>query len=68
VNSAPAVTEDSEAERLLEPLFPDEKEQVLDSLLLDHIRRKLSEWAERSDIPKDVRDEMRHLSKKKSVG
>lgn len=68
MSSSPVVTDDSEAERLLEPLFPDEKQQVIDSLLLDYIRRKLSEWAERSDIPKDVRDEMRRLSKRKSVG
>jgi len=68
MNSSPAVTDDSETERLLEPLFPDEKQQVLDSLLLDHIRRKLSEWAERSDIPEDVRNEMRRLATKKPGG
>jgi hypothetical protein len=67
VNFASAVTKDSEAERLLEPLFPDEKQQVLDSLLLDHIRRKLSEWIDRSDIPQGVRNEMRRLSKRKSL-
>jgi hypothetical protein len=39
-------------------LFPDEKKDLVRLLLLDSIRKKLSVWSNRHDIPEDLRREM----------
>ena len=43
---------------VIRTLFPDEKKDLLRLLLLDNIRRKLSDWSNRHDIPEDLRREM----------
>ncbi len=59
MNVSPEASDESE--RPLETLFPDEKQHVMDWVLLGYIRRRLSEWVDRSDIAEDVRNEMRRL-------
>lgn len=55
------------ADGILEPLFPEEKRQVLESVLLQHIQDKLAEWSGRPDVPEEIRQEMRALSKEKGA-
>ena len=43
---------------LVRTLFPDEKKDLVRLLMLDIIRKKLSGWSNRDDVPEDLRQEM----------
>lgn len=43
---------------VIRTLFPDEKKDLVRLLLLDSIRKKLSVWSNRHDVPEDLRQEM----------
>ncbi|MEW6670033.1 MAG: hypothetical protein AB1512_32890 [Thermodesulfobacteriota bacterium] len=43
---------------VIRTLFPDEKKDLVRLLLLDSIRKKLSVWSNRHDIPEDLKQEM----------
>jgi len=43
---------------VIRTLFPDEKKDLVRLLLLDSMRKKLSVWSNRHDIPEDLRQEM----------
>lgn len=49
--------------RVVRTLFPDEKKDLVRLLFLDNIRKRLSVWSERPDIPEDVRQEITDVKK-----
>lgn len=67
VDPSASDTDLGRAERILQTLFPEEKQQVLQSVLLQHIQEKLTEWASCPEVPEEIRREMRELSKKKGA-
>lgn len=67
VDGSASEAEIGKAERILETLFPSERRRVLESVLLRHIQNKLAEWSVRPDVPEEIRNEMRVLSKKEGA-
>jgi hypothetical protein len=53
---------------ILKALFPDEIKNVLNDFLLNDVREYLSRWVNRTDIPKDLLNEIADLSKKLGQG
>lgn len=47
--------EDTQADRTIRPLFPDEKKHLYNELLLKEFRDKSMEWISRQDVPNDVK-------------
>lgn len=47
--------------RVIRTLFPEEKKSLLRTLLVEDVREKLSRWAERNDIPDDLKHEIQEL-------
>lgn len=54
--------------RILRTLFPEEKLNVLNLILLDEVRKYLKQWLARTDIPEDLREEIRDIKTKLGDG
>ena len=49
--------DEDDPNRFIKPLFPEEITNLLAFLMLKDIRNKCSKWANRADMPKDVKDQ-----------
>lgn len=52
-------TEQDISEKILGPLFPDERENLFNQLMLNSFREKFQDWTTREDIPIDVREQLK---------
>lgn len=52
-------TEQDISEKIVRPLFQDEKKSLFNELMLDSFREKFQDWATRKDIPIDVREQLK---------
>ncbi len=61
---SPQPSSPKDATRIVKTLFPDERKQLRDSLLLNEARESLERWMRRGDVPEDLQREIQDLHEK----
>jgi hypothetical protein len=52
------------SEKIVRPLFQDEKKSLFNQLMLNSFREKFQDWTARKDLPIDVREQLKDWLKK----